>query len=118
MSELPPAPSPRPRRTRWILLGVVAALWAGAAGAVIVATRRDDDEAAGSFTPSTHADLTQLQYVIGALPEGFRQLDAVGADEAVHAVAREEPWKRVAELEARIRRLEAALAAGPGAPAP
>ena len=83
MSELPPAPSPRPRRTRWVLLGVVAALWAGAVGAVIVATRRDDAEAAGSFTPSTHADLTQLQYVIGDLPEGFRQLDAVGADEAV-----------------------------------
>lgn len=83
MSELPPAPSPRPRRTRWILLGVVAAIWAGAAGAVIVATRRDDAAAAGSFTPSTHAGLTQLRYVIGDLPEGYSSRMAVSAESAV-----------------------------------
>jgi hypothetical protein len=82
MSELPPAPSPRPRRTRWILLGVVAALWAGAAVAVVVVTRRDDAEATGSFTPSTHADLTQLRYVIGDLPEGFVARSAVSAEAA------------------------------------
>lgn len=83
MSELPPAPSPRPRRTRWILLGVVAALWAGAAVAAIVITRRDDAVAAGSFTPSTHADLTQLRYVIGDLPEGYESRFGVSAEAAV-----------------------------------
>lgn len=83
MSEVPPAPSPRPRRTRWILLGVMAALWAGAAGAVIVATRREDAEATGAFTPSAHADLTQLRYVIGDLPEGYSSRMGVSAEAAV-----------------------------------
>lgn len=83
MSDQPPAVASRRRPTRWISLGVVAAVWVGAAVAVIVATRRDDASAAtGTFAPSTH-DPTELRGAVGELPEGFEHLLAIGADVAV-----------------------------------
>ncbi|MEN9645527.1 MAG: hypothetical protein RL238_2196 [Actinomycetota bacterium] len=83
MSEQPTEAAPRRRPTRWITLGVVAVLWLGAAAAVIVATRRDDDTpAAGEFAPSTH-DPAELRGAIGDLPEGYQHLLAIGADVAI-----------------------------------
>ena len=91
MSELPPARSPRPHHARCISLGVVVAIWVGAAVAVIVVTRRDDAVAVGSFTPSTHTDLTLLRYVIGDLPVGFQARSAVSAEAAVPPSTKDTP---------------------------
>ena len=83
MSEPTPATAPRRRPTRWITLGVVVAVWLGGAVAVIVATRPEGAAAVHAFTPSAHADLTQLRAVIGDLPDGYAPRSAVSAEAAV-----------------------------------